>query len=177
MPRESVTTRKPSAVQEFVNSVLLETLTDREKRVAALRQKDVFGFDVKQLALHAIGEKEGLSTERIRQIVFKIVRKIERKIFIINQSLAEPQVIIKYIESTAAEKTSNLPIVYKPVEALGEVTVRAANALHNDNIKTVQHLIEKTDSELLRIPNFGRKSLNELKELLGKHGLKIGEKA
>ena len=172
---KSDTTVVSKAFQEFINNVLLETLTDREKRVVALRQKDVFGFDVKQIALRKVGKQEGLSPERIRQIIFKIVRKIERKILVIDQSLKEPQVIIKYVEKTNTEKTSNLPIVYKPVEALGEMSVRTANALHNENIKTVQHLIEKTNSELLRMPNFGRKSLEELKNLLANHDLKLEE--
>jgi len=171
--KDSVTTKK-NIVQEFINSVLLETLNDREKIVAALRQKDVFGFDVKQQSLREVGEQVGLRQERIRQMVAKIIRKIERRIFIINQSLKEPQVIIKYIEKTVEEKAPNLPIVYKPVAALGEMTVRTANALLNDEIKTVQQLIEKRESELLRIPNFGRKSLMELQELLANHNLKLG---
>ena len=169
------TTPKSNAVQEFIKSVLLETLTEREKIVASLRQKDVFGFDVKQPTLQQVGEQIGLSAERIRQMVAKIIRKIERRVFIINQSLKEPQVIIKYIEKTDEEKTSNLPIVYKSVDALGEMTVRTANALLNDEIKTVQQLIEKKESELLRIPNFGRKSLRELQQLLANHNLKIGD--
>ena len=81
------TTPKSNAVQEFIKSVLLETLTEREKIVASLRQKDVFGFDVKQPTLQQVGEQIGLSAERIRQMVAKIIRKIERRVFIINQSL------------------------------------------------------------------------------------------
>lgn len=172
---EPKTVTTPNVIQEFIHRVLLETLTDREKRIATLRPRDVFGFDLKQLTLRQAGEQEGTGPERIRQIVAKINRKIKRKIDIIDQRLTEPQVIIKYIEKPDTEKVTNLPIVYKPVEALGEMTVRAANALHNENIKTVQQLIEKRESELLRIPNFGRKSLEEIKTLLADQNLKLGE--
>ena len=168
-------TTAPNIIQEFVNRVLLETLTDRERKIAALRPRDVFGFDLKQMTLRQAGEQEGVSRERVRQMVAKINRKIKRKIFIVEQQLKEPQVIIKYIEKTEGEKTPNLPIVYKPIEALGEMTVRVTNALHCEEIKTVQQLIEKKEGELLRLPNFGRKSLNELKELLADHNLKLGE--
>ena len=159
-------TTAPNIIQEFVNRVLLETLTDRERKIAALRPRDVFGFDLKQMTLRQAGEQEGVSQERVRQMVAKIVRKIKRKVSMIDQRIKEPQVIIKYIKETDAEKVANLPIVYKPVEVLGEMTVRVKNALKNDDIETVQQLIEKRECELMRIPNFGQKSLNELKELL-----------
>ena len=175
MLKDSLT--PPNAVREFINSVLLETLTDREKRICALRPKEVFGFDVEQLTLRQAGEQEGVSQERMRQIIIKIIRKIRRRIFVINQQIKEPQVIIKYIEKPDTEDVANLPIVYKPVEALGEMTVRTFNVLKNGNIKTVQQLIEKKEHELLRLPNFGRKSLNELKEVLSRQGLKLEEKS
>lgn len=53
----------------------------------------------------------------------------------------------------------------RPVSEL-EFTIRTANALRDGGIVTVRDLIQKTDQELLRIPNFGRKSLNEVKAVL-----------
>jgi len=55
-----------------------------------------------------------------------------------------------------------------------ELSVRSANCLKNDNIVYIGDLIQKTEAEMLRTPNFGRKSLNEIKEVLASMGLKLG---
>jgi DNA-directed RNA polymerase subunit alpha len=52
--------------------------------------------------------------------------------------------------------------------------VRAANCLKNANIKTIADLVQKTEHEMLKTKNFGRKSLNEIKELLHDMGLSLG---
>ncbi len=55
-----------------------------------------------------------------------------------------------------------------------ELSVRSANCLKNDNIVYIGDLVQKTEAEMLRTPNFGRKSLNEIKEVLAQMGLKLG---
>lgn len=55
-----------------------------------------------------------------------------------------------------------------------ELSVRAYNCLKNANIKTIRELVQKTDSEMLRTKNFGRKSLNEIKEILQEMDLSLG---
>ena len=55
-----------------------------------------------------------------------------------------------------------------------ELSVRSANCLKNDNIIYIGDLVQKTEQEMLRTPNFGRKSLNEIKEVLGHMGLHLG---
>ncbi|MCW5751736.1 MAG: DNA-directed RNA polymerase subunit alpha [Alphaproteobacteria bacterium] len=55
-----------------------------------------------------------------------------------------------------------------------ELSVRSANCLKNDNIVYIGDLIQKTEAEMLRTPNFGRKSLNEIKEVLAQMGLHLG---
>ena len=55
-----------------------------------------------------------------------------------------------------------------------ELSVRSANCLKNDNIVYIGDLVQKTESEMLRTPNFGRKSLNEIKEVLAQMGLSLG---
>ncbi len=55
-----------------------------------------------------------------------------------------------------------------------ELSVRSANCLKNDNIIYIGDLVQKTESEMLRTPNFGRKSLNEIKEVLAQMGLHLG---
>jgi len=65
------------------------------------------------------------------------------------------------------------PLMLKKVDEL-ELSVRSANCLKNDNIVYIGDLIQKTESEMLRTPNFGRKSLNEIKEVLSGMGLHLG---
>lgn len=76
---------------------------------------------------------------------------------------------------TKAEK-EELPFnrnLLKKVEEL-ELSVRSANCLKNDNIVYIGDLVQKTEAEMLRTPNFGRKSLNEIKEVLTKMGIHLG---
>jgi DNA-directed RNA polymerase subunit alpha len=61
----------------------------------------------------------------------------------------------------------------KKVDEL-ELSVRSANCLKNDNIIYIGDLVQKSESEMLRTPNFGRKSLNEIKEVLSAMGLRLG---
>ena len=65
------------------------------------------------------------------------------------------------------------PRLLKKVDEL-ELSVRSANCLKNDNIVYIGDLIQKTEAEMLRTPNFGRKSLNEIKEVLSGMGLHLG---
>ncbi|MFC0633048.1 DNA-directed RNA polymerase subunit alpha [Brevundimonas balnearis] len=65
------------------------------------------------------------------------------------------------------------PALLKKVDEL-ELSVRSANCLKNDNIVYIGDLIQKTEGEMLRTPNFGRKSLNEIKEVLMTMGLSLG---
>jgi DNA-directed RNA polymerase subunit alpha len=57
-----------------------------------------------------------------------------------------------------------------------ELSVRSANCLQNANIRFIGELVQKSESEMLRTKNFGRKSLNEIKEILGEMGLSLGMK-
>ena len=70
------------------------------------------------------------------------------------------------------EKTID-PILMKPVDEL-ELTVRSANCLKAENINYIGDLVQKTEVELLRTPNLGKKSLTEIKQVLESHGLQLG---
>ncbi len=72
----------------------------------------------------------------------------------------------------AASLNDNL---FKNVDEL-ELSVRSYNCLKNANIKTIHELVQKTEPEMLKTKNFGRKSLNEIKEILGRMGLHLGMK-
>lgn len=79
------------------------------------------------------------------------------------------------VDSERAEK-SDLPFspyLLKKVDEL-ELSVRSANCLKNDNIVYIGDLVQKTEGEMLKTPNFGRKSLNEIKDVLVNMGLKFG---
>jgi len=79
-------------------------------------------------------------------------------------------------EARDQAKTAELEFnrnLLKKVDEL-ELSVRSANCLKNDNIVYIGDLIQKTEAEMLRTPNFGRKSLNEIKEVLAQMGLHLG---
>jgi DNA-directed RNA polymerase subunit alpha len=75
--------------------------------------------------------------------------------------------------SAAIPELAFNPALLKKVDEL-ELSVRSANCLKNDNIVYIGDLIQKSEAEMLRTPNFGRKSLNEIKEVLAQMGLHLG---
>ena len=89
------------------------------------------------------------------------------------------QVFINFEEPQAAapqEEKQDLPFnknLLRKVEEL-ELSVRSANCLKNDNIVYIGDLVQKSENDMLRTPNFGRKSLNEIKEVLANMGLHLG---
>jgi DNA-directed RNA polymerase subunit alpha len=89
------------------------------------------------------------------------------------------RLFINFEEQSVEEKKEDKselkfsPYLLKKVDEL-ELSVRSANCLKNDNIVYIGDLVQKTESEMLKTPNFGRKSLNEIKEVLGTMGLKFG---
>lgn len=82
----------------------------------------------------------------------------------------EPQAEVREEADLAPMLNRNL---LRKVDEL-ELSVRSANCLKNDNIVYIGDLIQKTEGEMLRTPNFGRKSLNEIKEVLAQMGLHLG---
>jgi DNA-directed RNA polymerase subunit alpha len=89
------------------------------------------------------------------------------------------QLFINFEEPRAGseeERPTELPFnknLLRKVDEL-ELSVRSANCLKNDNIVYIGDLVQKTEAEMLRTPNFGRKSLNEIKEVLSQMGLHLG---
>ena len=89
------------------------------------------------------------------------------------------QLFVNFDEPRVAreeEKKEEIPFnknLLRKVDEL-ELSVRSANCLKNDNIIYIGDLVQKTEAEMLRTPNFGRKSLNEIKEVLSQMGLHLG---
>jgi len=82
----------------------------------------------------------------------------------------EPQ--LRREEEAGSELPFNRNLLRKVDEL--ELSVRSANCLKNDNIVYIGDLVQKTEADMLRTPNFGRKSLNEIKEVLSQMGLSLG---
>ena len=84
----------------------------------------------------------------------------------------EPEMVAEIQTEKGSQFNPNL---YRSVEEL-ELSVRSANCLQNANIRYIYELVQKTEAEMLKTKNFGRKSLNEIKEILGEMGLGLGMK-
>jgi DNA-directed RNA polymerase subunit alpha len=84
----------------------------------------------------------------------------------------EPEPVAEAKEEGSTQFNPNL---YRSVEEL-ELSVRSANCLQNANIKYIYELVQKTEAEMLKTKNFGRKSLNEIKDILAEMGLSLGMK-
>jgi len=84
----------------------------------------------------------------------------------------QPEVSEELSESYSDPRIEHLD---RSVEEL-ELSVRSYNCLKNANIQTIRELVQRSESEMLKTKNFGRKSLNEIKEILGRMGLSLGMK-
>jgi DNA-directed RNA polymerase subunit alpha len=100
------------------------------------------------------------------------ILKEQLNIFINFDEDAEPQHDGSDDESEKPAYNDNL---YRSVEEL-ELSVRSANCLKNAEILKIYQLVQKTENEMLKTKNFGRKSLNEIKEVLSEMGLSLGMK-
>ena len=77
------------------------------------------------------------------------------------------------VEEEEVEEIQVDPVLLRPVDDL-ELTVRSANCLKAENINNIGDLVRRSEVELLKTPNLGKKSLNEIKEVLASHGLELG---
>jgi DNA-directed RNA polymerase subunit alpha len=98
------------------------------------------------------------------------ILKEQLNIFINFEELAEP--VEQPVDEEQEKLNENL---WRTVDEL-ELSVRSANCLQNANIKYIGELVQKTESEMLKTKNFGRKSLKEIKEILAEMGLSLGMK-
>jgi len=100
------------------------------------------------------------------------ILKEQMSVFInFDESLVEPEIVP---EEEAVEGEIN-PYLSRPVDDL-ELSVRSANCLRNANIRYIGELVQRTENEMLKTKNFGRKSLNEIKQLLSEMDLALGTK-
>ncbi len=132
-------------------------------RVENTREGQVLDYDKLTLSLETDGS---LTPEDTVAYAARILQD-QLSIFV---NFEEPKKDV--VEEAPPELAFN-PALLKKVDEL-ELSVRSANCLKNDNIVYIGDLIQKTEAEMLRTPNFGRKSLNEIKEVLASMGLHLG---
>ncbi|EQC52755.1 DNA-directed RNA polymerase subunit alpha [Bacteriovorax sp. DB6_IX] len=101
--------------------------------------------------------------------------KILRDQLAVFLSFEDEEEITRLETKPAQQQSTANSALLKPVSEL-ELSVRSANCLQNANIKYIYELVSKTEGEMLRTKNFGRKSLNEIKEILTQMGLGLGMK-
>jgi DNA-directed RNA polymerase subunit alpha len=132
-------------------------------KVENTREGQILDYDKLTLSVETDGS---LTPEDAVAFAARILQD-QLQIFI-NFEEPEKQVV----EERVPELEFNAALL-KKVDEL-ELSVRSANCLKNDNIVYIGDLIQKTEAEMLRTPNFGRKSLNEIKEVLAQMGLHLG---
>ena len=132
-------------------------------KIDATREGQVLDYDKLTLTIETNG---AVTPEDAVAYAARIVQD-QLSIFV---NFDEP--VKEVVEEEVQELAFN-PALLKKVDEL-ELSVRSANCLKNDNIVYIGDLIQKTESEMLRTPNFGRKSLNEIKEVLSGMGLHLG---
>lgn len=160
-------------LHEFLEEFVFNKLSERQKVIAYTRQLNVFGFGKNLSKLAEIAKEYNVTTAWIREIEQKTKRIISHKLDIIASGIKDPHVIVKYID--IKEKQENQLMTQKYVWQLGELSVRTINCLASDNLECIDDLLTKTKKYLLKIPNFGHKSLKELEDLLAEHDLKLNE--
>ena len=132
-------------------------------KIDATREGQVLDYDKLTLTLETDGSVTG---EDAVAFAARILQD-QLALFV---NFEEPQ---KEQPSEQVTELAFNPALLKKVDEL-ELSVRSANCLKNDNIVYIGDLIQKTEAEMLRTPNFGRKSLNEIKEVLASMGLHLG---
>jgi DNA-directed RNA polymerase subunit alpha len=132
-------------------------------KVENTRVGQVTDYDKLSLAVETNG---AVSPEDAVALAARILQE-QLRLFI---NFEEPQHVRR--EESAEDMPFNKNLLRKVDEL--ELSVRSANCLKNDNIVYIGDLVQKTEAEMLRTPNFGRKSLNEIKEVLSTMGLHLG---
>jgi DNA-directed RNA polymerase subunit alpha len=132
-------------------------------RVENTREGQILDYDKLTLTIETNGS---ITPEDALAFAARILQD-QLNIFV---NFEEPR---REIEAPAIQELPFNPALLKKVDEL-ELSVRSANCLKNDNIVYIGDLIQKSEAEMLRTPNFGRKSLNEIKEVLASMGLHLG---
>ncbi len=185
----AITPLKQKVIQEA-----LQTLSPREQQALSL----VYGLEQKAMSLHAAGKNISLSSMRVGQIRANVLQQLahprNRNLSYITgavtDAMLEQRLADTQAEAEEREKHAHQPGIGQyadaaaslssldsklslPVDEL-EFSTRVRNCMGNAGIHTVGKLVQKTERELLKILNFGRRSLKEVREALAERGLSLG---
>lgn len=161
---------KAKAKEFAVGTIMMDALFSPVRRVnytvTNARVGQITDYDALNIELRTDGS---IRPEDALALAAKIIKE-QVQVFINFDEVAEPEVILR--EEDKPSLNENL---YRRVDEL-ELSVRSANCLQNANIKHIGELCQYTEAEMLKTKNFGRKSLNEIKEILASMGLSLGLK-
>ena len=165
------------SVKWFVANHLMNPLHPRTPIILEGRLKDLTGLGENALTLEECGKLMGVSRSMVRINVHRMRRLVNKNIERLLTKSRE-KVIIKEVERVPEPVQIGTNLVpFIPIDTL-DISVRAANVLRYLDITTVEQLLtQSSERDLMKTPNFGRKSLNEIKAELEKLGLKLQERA
>lgn len=160
----------PSAAVDLVridaiyNPVLRANFNVEETRVGQRTDFD-------RLTIHVETDGSMTPVSAVRYAAELVRRHLRYMLYFAEGGLPEQRVpaLVPVSEETAE-------LMDKSIQDLAEVTVRSRNSLQKESIHTLGDLVTRSEEEMLRIDNFGKKSLTEIYELLDKHGLRFGMK-
>ena len=148
---------------------VLHSLTERERRVLDFRYKDGLTFE-------AIGKRECVTRERIRQIHAKSFRKLRHPNRLNYLKYGVSGVIARKTENAREAALASLPKPDKPeditLEEL-ELSVRSYNCLKRAGMNTLREVSEMTFDELCHVRNLGKRSIDEICAALTNYGIKL----
>ncbi len=150
-----------------IGLIAVDSLYSPVKKVSYKVENTREGQDLDKDRLTLTVETDGSMTPEDAVALAARILQDQLSVFI---NFEEPK---KHVEETSHPELAFNAALLKKVDEL-ELSVRSANCLKNDNIVYIGDLIQKTEAEMLRTPNFGRKSLNEIKEVLASMGLHLG---
>jgi hypothetical protein len=151
---------------DFLIEHVLKTANPRVRYLLENRTQDCIGFGANQKTLKECGEHLKLSPDRIRWVCISIKNKLSRGFDLQLAKLEDDKIRVKLVEKLP--ETSEITKAFL-IENL-DLNVRARNTLFQNDIFTIEQLLEKNRSRLLRTPNFGHKSLDEIKAAITKAG-------
>lgn len=163
-----------------INMIAVDSIFTPIKKVNFVVEKARVGraTDYDRLIME-IWTDGSITPERAISQAATIIIEVANLFVLEYEDIEEEEPVTAPFEETAfvSATTTNDPVynvnLLKSVDEL-ELSVRSYNCLKNANIKTIADLVQKTEQEMLRTKNFGRKSLNEIKEILHSMGLRLG---
>jgi DNA-directed RNA polymerase subunit alpha len=161
-----VTARKKAGEQQLIGSLLLDASFSPVRRVSFEVQNARIEQRTELDRLVLLVETNGSITP---QACFKEAASILSAHF---STLRDLQFSTEKAKMSVSALAVH-PLLLQPIDTL-ELSVRSLNSLKSERVKTIGDLVQKTENDLMKTPNLGRKSLNEIKEALAAHGLTLG---